>query len=211
MEVGGSPHPNLPPQGGKGLIKVSKSVFRNISDVEEPQGILAIVPRPHWSWEVLCAKKPAPILILDGLQNPGNVAAILRTAEAAGAAGVITTPTTAHLFSPKALRGAMGSALRVPSIEHQPVETIVSQLREMGYTLIGAALEGKNTQAYTDIDWRQPQAVVLGQEGGGLSAAWNPHLQKTVTIPMEQPVDSLNVAAAAAVLLYEAVRQRRKD
>jgi TrmH family RNA methyltransferase len=192
------------------MFSVSEAVFRSLSDVEEPQGILAIVRHPHWSWEQLCAKKPAPILILDGLQNPGNVAAILRTAEAAGAAGVITTPNTAHLFSPKALRGAMGSALRVPSLEHQPIEMIVSQLARNGYSLIGAALEGKNTHSYLDINWSEPHAVVLGQEGGGLSNAWRPHLQKTVTIPMEAPVESLNVAAAAAVLLYEGVRQRRK-
>ena len=185
-------------------FSVSESIFRSVSDLVEPQGILAIGERPRWTWQDVTAKKPAPIIVLDGLQNPGNVSAILRTAEAAGAAGVVTTPRTARLTSPKALRGAAGSALRVPSLEHQTSETISKRLAEAGYTLYAADSAGG--AAYTEVDWKKASAIILGQEGQGLSGAWK---AAAVTIPMEKPVESLNVAAAAAVLLYEAARQRR--
>ena len=192
-------------QRARRTLFVSESVFRALSDVEEPQGIAAVCRRPRWIWEQILAGKPAPILILDGLQNPGNVAAILRTAEAAGAAGVITTPETAHLFSPKALRGAMGSTLRLPSLEHKTVDEIVTRLKESTYSLLGSGPKGIS---YLKADWIQAWAVLLGQEGGGISPQWEPHLKQTVSIPMQPPVESLNVGAAAAVLLYEAFRQR---
>ena len=91
-------------------FQVSETVFEAVSDVKCPQGILAVTGRPRAGWPDLLSRAPAPLVILDGIQDPGNLATIVRTAEAAGAAGVVTTPGTAHLFSPKALRGAMGSA-----------------------------------------------------------------------------------------------------
>jgi TrmH family RNA methyltransferase len=186
------------------LFAVSASIFKSVSDLVEPQGILAIGEGPRWSWEQLLISKPAPILVLDGLQNPGNVSAVVRTAEAAGAAGIVTTPGTARLTSPKALRGASGSILRVPNLEHQRPDDILQQLSTSGYTVYAAdKTAGRN---YTQLNWNQPIAVVLGQEGGGISDHWK---AEVVTIPMEKPVESLNVAAAAAVMLYEAYRQRR--
>jgi TrmH family RNA methyltransferase len=182
---------------------VEDPIFSSFSDVEQPQGLLAIGLRPRWSWELILSRSPAPVVVLEGVQNPGNVAGILRTAEAAGAAGVITTPGTAHLFSPKALRGAAGSALRLPSLEHQKPEEIVAHLKKAGYTVYAAESEGG--RAYTEIHWNQPSAIILGQEGQGLSDVWQ---AETIRIPMEKPVESLNVGAAAAVLLYEAARQR---
>jgi TrmH family RNA methyltransferase len=190
-------------------VSMSESVFDAISDVEEPQGILAIVERTTWSWEQIVAKSPAPIVILDGIQNPGNVAGIVRTAEAAGVAGVITTPTTARLNSPKALRGAMGSVLRVPTMEHLKPGDIAGPLKEAGYALYATAADSE-LQLYTEVDWTKPVAIILGQEGSGLSQEWEPHAFEGVKIPMDGPVDSLNVAAAAAILLYEAYRQRHQ-
>jgi TrmH family RNA methyltransferase len=192
---------------------VAPAVFDAFSDVEEPQGILAIGRRPVWSWDQLLKKSPAPIVVLERLQNPGNVASIVRTAEASGAAGVVTTPGTAHLFSPKALRGAMGSTLRLPILEHVPIPVLIERLVSGGCQIYGTLIDRKNellaSFTYLDIDWTQACAFVLGQEGGGISDACTPHLQKQVTIPMQNPVESLNVAAAAAVLLYEAFRQRQ--
>jgi TrmH family RNA methyltransferase len=192
----------------KDLIEVSDSIFRSLSDLVEPQGVIAIGERPRWTWESILAKAPAPIIILDGLQNPGNVAAIVRTAEAAGTAGVVTTPTTARLTSPKALRGAMGSVLRVPSLEHQPIAEIARRLAENHYTLYGASQGAEEGESYTAVDWKKPAAILLGQEGSGLSMEWEPFPCVGVRIPMESSVESLNVGAAAAVLLYEARRQR---
>ncbi len=193
----------------KSTYSVSDSIFRSLSDLVEPQGVIAIAEQPRWTWEQIFAQQPAPIVILDGLQNPGNVAAIVRTAEAAGAAGVITTAGTARLTSPKALRGAMGSVLRVPALEHQAVADIAKQLAAHNYTLYGASQSAEDADFYTDVDWSQPAAVLLGQEGNGLSMEWEPHPCHGVKIPMQGAVESLNVGAAAAILLYEALRQRR--
>ena len=195
----------------KQVVLVSEQVFRLLSDVEEPQGILATAILAPATWEAILARTPAPIVILDGIQVPGNAGAILRTAEAAGAAGVVTTPGTAHLFSPKALRGSMGSALRLPILEHQSPEAIARALQGKEYRLYGSYMEAEHPPhpalVYTAIDWRQPTALIVGQEGKGISSAWDPFLQGRVVIPMQAPVDSLNVAAAAAILLYESHRQ----
>jgi TrmH family RNA methyltransferase len=193
---------------------VSDAIFRTVSDVEEPQGMLAIGERPTWRWEHMFARCPAPILVLEGLQNPGNIASILRTAEAAGAAGVITTPETTRLASPKALRGAMGSSLRLPAMEHVAIEAIADRLINAGCMVYGTAADTdkrlRSPLPYTDIDWTQPSAIVFGREGGGALEKWQPFLHKIVTIPMQPPVESLNVSAAAAIVLYEAARQRKK-
>ncbi len=201
----------------KKMFRVSESVFLALSDVRAPQGIIAIVERPAGSWQTLLARRPAPVIVLDGIQDSGNAAAILRTAEAAGAAGVVTTPGTARLFSPKALRGAMGSTLRLPILEHQSVETIIENLRSAGVGLLGTVSEPSAQSGapvainFTSVDWSQPWAIVLGQEGQGLSLAWEPALSKTIFIPMSPPVESLNVAAAAAILLYESRSGRTEN
>lgn len=193
----------------KRVVKVSESVFKAISDVENPQGLLAIGIAPQWSWELLLSKSPAPLLVLDGLQDPGNAATIIRTAEAAGAAGIITTPKTAHLYSPKALRGAMGSSLRVPILEHVPVDNIVPALRKAGYSIAATPLgDAKKAVRYDTVDWKKAWAIVMGQEGKGVDPVWGEHMDSLVQIPMHSPVQSLNVSAAAAVLLYESYRHR---
>src|SRR5207302_7665867 len=133
-----------PAQGkAKRKVQVSDSVFKAISDVDNPQGILAIARCPEWSWKDLVDRAPAPLVILDGIQNPGNVATIVRTAEAAGAAGIVTTPGTAHIFSPKALRGAMGSTLRLPCLEHLTIREITKELAKNSILLVAATLHEK--------------------------------------------------------------------
>ena len=185
-------------------FQVTETVFLAISDVESPQGILAVTDRPTAAWENLVRQAPAPIVILDGLQDPGNLATIVRTAEAAGAVGVVTTPGTAHLYSPKALRSAMGSTLRLPCLEHQLVSEIHGVLNKASYRILAAVMSDKRPSvAYTSIDWKQPNALLLGREGRGCSPDWDPIINAWVHIPMRPPVESLNVAAAAAVLLYE--------
>ncbi len=106
------------------------------------------------------------------------------------------------LYSPKALRGAAGSTLRLPLIEHVAPEEIVQKLGAAGYSFLAA--EGSAGTPYHDIDWRKPWALILGQEGGGVSEAWKGPSTQYVSIPMKSPVESLNVAAAAAILLYSA-------
>lgn len=194
----------------KKLFRVSDPVFQAVSDVDAPQGILAIARCPNWTWEDLLKKAPAPLLVLDGIQDPGNVAAIVRAAEASGAAGIVTTPGTAHLFAPKALRGAAGSTLRLPCLEHLQAIDIASRLKKANYQLFAAAAREKSADpvCYTDIPWDFPQAFLLGKEGKGLSDTWGSAIDRPVYIPMEPPVESLNVAAAAAILLYESRKHR---
>jgi TrmH family RNA methyltransferase len=134
----------------------------------------------------------------------------MRTAEAAGAAGLVTTAGSAHLFSPKGLRGAMGSTLRLPSLEHQSVEDILSEIHKASYFLAAATMSSREhgSDAYSRVDWKKPCAILLGQEGRGISAEWRTHIQQWTHVPMRSSVESLNVAAAAAVFLYESARQR---
>lgn len=213
----------------KEVFQVNASVFDLISDVETPQGIAAVCSRPLWSWEQILSQKPATILVLDGIQNPGNLASILRTAEAAGAAGVITTTNSAHIFSPKAIRGAMGSSFRLPSLEHQLLTDIVHHLQLAGYRLVAtkgsdpsatqlggrapvvwrsekdSTSVGTEPRSYAELDRSKAWAILLGSEGSGISSEWDTHLQETVFIPMKSPVESLNVGAAAAILLYRGI------
>jgi TrmH family RNA methyltransferase len=193
----------------KRQCRVSDSVFRAVSDVESPQGVLAIAKRPAWEWKDVVRQTPAPVLVLDGVQDPGNISTIVRTAEASGASGLVTTPGTARLFSPKALRGAMGSTLRLPILEHQALADISGQLKMAGYQLIGTAAQGAGaSRPHTEMDWKKPCAIILGHEGQGLAKPWSSHVSAWVHIPMRPPVESLNVAAAAAIFLYESLRQR---
>jgi TrmH family RNA methyltransferase len=194
--------------GSRRAYQVSESVFKALSDVESPQGLLAIISRPKWEWKNLLSRAPLPIVILDGIQDPGNLATIIRTAEAAGASGVVTTPGTARLYSPKALRGAMGSTLRLPCLELQSISEIHRELNKASYQIYAASMKStqKTSIAYTSIDWKKPVALLLGREGSGFLPEWNPLIGSWLHIPMRPPVESLNVAAAAAILLYEFAR-----
>ncbi len=206
----------------KRRLQVSESVFKSISDVDNSQGILAIARCPEWSWRDFLSRAPAPIVILDGVQDPGNVATIVRTAEATGAAGIVTTPGTAHLFSPKALRGAMGSTLRLPCLEHLPIRDVVKELRKNSLLLVAATMAVKTKSKslsrsqrleelpvlYTQINWKMAAAVLFGQEGKGISEDWGSAIHQSIFIPMQPPVESLNVAVAAAIILYESFRRR---
>jgi TrmH family RNA methyltransferase len=145
------------------------------------------------------------IFALD-VQDPGNVGAIVRVAEAGGATGVIACGATADPFSWKALRGSMGSALRLPVvIERAPADTI-EDARRHGCRVIAAAPRGG--QSVFDIDLRGPVAILIGGEGPGLAPALVDAADERVSIPMQAPVESLNAAVTAALLVYEARRQR---
>jgi RNA methyltransferase, TrmH family len=193
-------------KAAKETVTVPDDVFESISDVDQPQGLLAIASAKAWSWTDITTRHPAPVLIVEGVQNPGNLASILRTAEAAGAAGLITTQGTARLNSPKALRAAMGSSLRFPCLEHLEANEINDKVSHAGYRLYATGVNGTST--CWETNWTNACAVVLGQEGAGVSNQWTPFIHDTISIPMRGNVESLNVAAAAAVLLYEAFRQR---
>jgi TrmH family RNA methyltransferase len=146
------------------------------------------------------------IVIMHRLNNPANAGAILRAAEAAGASGALTTEGSTDIFSPKALRGAMGSTFRLPLWEGARFHEALAWCREHGIRTISTASTA--TRAYTEVDWTGPRALIIGEEGAGLQPDELAATDEAVRIPMHAPVESLNVAVATAIVLYEAARQR---
>jgi TrmH family RNA methyltransferase len=180
------------------------SVMASLSDVETSQGVLLVARRPDIRSSLLGGDRPL-ILVVAGVQDPGNLGALLRTAEAAGVTSVFVGHGGADPFSAKALRGAMGSTFRLP-IALRPIAAEVGALRRVGVSVWAASGGGL---PYDRVDWRGPSALVVGNEGAGVSDAIARACQGTVTVPMAGRVESLNVAVAAGAILFEAARQRR--
>lgn len=188
--------------------EVSESLLATVSYTKTPQGMIVLAERPKAGKKALEQQQSGHLLvILDGINNPVNVGAILRSAEAAGATGLISTGNSADPFSAKALRGAMGSAFRLPIWTRASYEEALSWCAEHEIKTVAADLGA--SKMHTDIDWNEASALVVGPESTGLSVAQLQMTDETVKIPMQGNVESLNVGVAAAVLLYEASRQRR--
>jgi RNA methyltransferase, TrmH family len=180
-------------------------VLDSLSEVEVSQGVLALARRPRFGEDQLFAGTPL-LVVAAGLQNPGNLGGLLRTAEAAGASGAYLTRGSADPFSWKALRGSMGSAFRLPHVTGLGIEEVLMRLRARDVEAIAAV--GESPARYDELDLRRPVAFLLGSEGSGLP----PHVLRglrQVAIPMRGAAESLNVGVAAGILLFEAARQRR--
>lgn len=186
---------------------VSEKLLASISYTKTPQGIVVLAERPPESEQSFASHQPrAPFLvILHGTNNPVNVGAIMRTAEAAGVTGVITTAHTSDPFSPKALRGAMGSAFRVPVWARANFDAVIAWCRARNVTIFCADAAGK--KLYTNVDWSKSTALIVGPESAGLSGAEIAAAGTAVRIPMQGRTESLNVAMATGIILYEAARQ----
>jgi TrmH family RNA methyltransferase len=193
------------------VASASEKLLESISYTRTPQGIVVLASRPANDEASFKAKQSAaPLLvILHGINNPVNVGAILRTAEAAGVTGAIATANTADPFSPKALRGAMGSAFRLPIWLGASFAEVIVWCVERGVRTVGADAQGPGT--FIEIDWREPRALILGTESTGLLPDEIASADEAVRIPMAGLVESLNVAVAAGIILYEAQRQRAND
>jgi len=192
----------------KRTASVSEKLLESISYTKTPQGIVVLAERPESSQEHLAGSLAAnPLLVvLHQINNPVNVGAILRTAEAAGATGVITTKNTSDPFSPKSLRGAMGSAFRLPIWSGPAFDETVEWCRERGITAVCADAEAHTD--YTDFDWTTANALMLGPESTGFTAEELMNADRSVRISMKGMAESLNVSVAAGILLFEAARQR---
>lgn len=190
------------------VATVSEKLLASVSYTKTPQGIIVLAQRPAASEERLSTSLNANslLVVLHEINNPVNVGAILRTAEAAGANGVITTRNTSDPFSPKALRGAMGSAFRLPIWSGPTFVEMIEWCRKCGMVTICADVEASTS--YTEIDWTGPRALVLGPESNGFTAEELQSADQTVKIPMSGAAESLNVSVAAGILLFEAARQR---
>jgi TrmH family RNA methyltransferase len=182
-------------------------VLESVSEVETSQGFLALSRRPAFDEARAFAGNPLVIAAV-AVQNPGNVGALLRTAEAAGATGVFMTQGCADPCSWKTLRGAMGSAFRLPHFKDKEAVALVRRLRSRGLVVLAAA--SADGRPYDQVDFNRPTAIFLGNESAGLPQAVLDAVDGRVMVPTKPPVESLNVAVAAGVLLFEAARQRRR-
>jgi RNA methyltransferase, TrmH family len=194
---------------GARVFAVTPQVLAAMSPVRNPSGVVAIARARACEMAMAFAARADDqplVLILAGLQDPGNVGAIIRAAAACGATGVIAIDGTANPFGWKALRGAMGGTFRLPIVPNGALADVIATARGQHVRVVAAVPRGGTPLPHLNL--RVPSALLLGGEGAGIDEAALASADDRVTIPMRPPVESLNVAVAAAVILYEASRQR---
>lgn len=190
-----------------GYETVTDEVFAKMSDTQAPQGILCVLRRPAYEQAQLF-DRPSPLLVLlEDIQDPGNLGTIMRTGEGAGITGVIMTRGTVDLFHPKTVRATMGSIFRVPFLCVEGVEEIIGKLHDRGIRTYAAHLDGE--RYYDSFSFREGTAFLIGNEARGLRRETAELAQHYLKIPMEGKLESLNAGVAASLLMYEANRQRR--
>lgn len=192
---------------GKEYEVVSDSVFKGISDTQTPQGVLCLVQMPHYELSDLLRGEDTHLLILESIQDPGNLGTMVRTGEGAGITGVIMNQTTVDLFNPKTIRSTMGSIYRVPFYVAEDLGATIAQLKDAGVKVYAAHLKGK--MQYDEPCYCEPTAFLIGNEGNGLSDEIANQADTYIRIPMDGKVESLNAAISATLLMYETNRQRR--
>ncbi len=205
-------------RGKAPAFAVSEKVMKATADTVSPQGVLAVVPfvelaPPPVLSDVLSLSKgtvegprPSLVLVIDRLRDPGNLGAILRSANAAGVEQVILAPKTVDPYNPKVVRGAMGAHFRLP--------ILALSWPEIAETLAGVHVllaDARAEPAYYEVDWTQPSALIIGSEAHGASQEAKELAASTIAIPMYGGAESLNAAMAASVILFEAARQRRSS
>lgn len=186
---------------------VSDSVFKSIADTQTPQGIMAVLHMPSYEMKHLLQGEKTHLLILESIQDPGNLGTMIRTGEGAGVTGVLMNQTTVDLFNPKTIRSTMGSVFRVPFYVTENLENELKQLSADGVQLFAAHLKGE--KSYDEPDYCGSVGFLIGNEGNGLSDEIAELASTYIRIPMEGQVESLNAAISATLLMYECNRQRR--
>lgn len=189
-------------------FEVPDNILRSITDTENPQGIVLVASRPVQGTEGIASRlaRNLPVVVfLIEAANPSNLGAVVRTTEAAGAAGLIISENSADPYSPKALRAAMGSAFRLPIWTGPAVDDVLRWSAERGLITTAAATSGVRT--HFETDWRLPRLLVMGSEAHGLQPALLDSMNEIISIPIENDVESLNLAVSAGIILFEAKRQ----
>ncbi len=187
------------------VFTVDGEVLRSVLDPVTPRPVAAVVATPQWSEYSVATDRP--VMIAVELRDPGNLGTVIRTAEAAGFGAVLVTDNSVDVTNPKAIRASAGSILRLPVLPHRPLPETVAWLRTAGHRVVAAVVDA-DAPPYDGVDLTTA-AIMIGNEPRGLSPDQAAIADKAVTIPMAGPSESLNVAAAAAVLAFEAARQRR--
>ena len=187
---------------------LADNVFSHVSDTMTPQGILCVVEQMNYSLENVLANGEVPhLMVLDNLQDPGNLGTIVRTAEGAGVTGIIMSKETVDIYNPKVIRSTMGSIYRMPFYYTEDLLETIGELNKRNISTYAAHLDGKHT--YDEEDYKKPCAFLIGNEGNGLRKEIADAADIYIRIPMCGQVESLNAAIAASVLMFEAARQRR--
>lgn len=185
---------------------VSDEVMEKMADVQTPQGVLTVLKRPQYNVEEVLKHPNGLYLVLENLQDPGNLGTIMRTSEGAGVTAVIMNKTTVDIFNPKTIRATMGSIYRVPFILEDDLQEMIQNMKENQVKIFAAHLLGETY--FTGCSFQTPTAFLIGNEGNGLSKELTEMADSLIKIPMEGKLESLNAAVAAALLIYEAKRQR---
>jgi RNA methyltransferase, TrmH family len=196
------------PSGNAEVLILAEDVFLSATMTEHPQGVAALVEAPQFTVQTMFPTAPGPaplVVIAAGLQDPGNLGTLVRSAEAFGATGMILLPGTVSLWNAKTLRASSGSAFRLPVLA-LAADAAFTTLRDQGVRIFAAVARDGDSEA----DLRGPSALLVGNEGSGLPEAWIAQADARVTIPFTGAVESLNAAIAGSVLLYDAMRQRLK-
>lgn len=195
---------------------VKDEVFGKMTDTLTPQGIVCVVKKAHYSLEDMLSKakdskrKSGPtFVVLDKLQDPGNLGTIMRTAEGAGITGVIMSDDTVDIYNPKTVRSTMGSIFRVPFVYTKDLKGAIAKLKENGVECYAAHLKG--TKSCYEYDYKKPSAFFIGNEGNGLSDEIAELADTYIRIPMDGQLESLNAAISCAILIYEAKRQKETE
>jgi len=188
---------------------LSDTVFSHVSDTMTPQGVLCVVEQMNYSLESVLSNGLVPhLMVLDNLQDPGNLGTIVRTAEGAGVTGIIMSKETVDIYNPKVIRSTMGSIYRMPFYYADDLLEAIFEMKKRNISTYAAHLDGKNS--YDEEDYKKPCAFFIGNEGNGLRDEVADAADIYIRIPMCGQVESLNAAIAACVLMFEAARQRRK-
>jgi RNA methyltransferase, TrmH family len=189
------------------IVELTPAVFSSAVDTESPQGIAALVEPPRFSLADALAGSAPLVVVAAGLQDPGNLGTLIRSAEAFGASGVLALPGTVTVWNAKVLRASAGSAFRVPVV-HERSTRVFAALAERKIPVLAAVQN--DAMPCSQAKFAGSAAILIGNEGNGLSAELLEHAQARIAVPMPGPVESLNAAVAASILLYEAARQRNR-
>ncbi len=191
-----------------GYETLSPEVMKKAADTKTPQGALAVLERPVYEKEELLAVKNGFFLVLEDLQDPGNLGTIIRTGEGAGVNGVFLSKDTVDIFNPKTIRSTMGSIYRVPFLYVESLTNLIREMKQKEIAIYAAHLKGKDY--YDSFSFRTSCAFLIGNEGKGLCKETAAEADFYLKIPMEGKVESLNAAIASALLSYEVHRQRKE-
>ena len=190
-----------------GYETVTDEVFRKMSDTQSPQGILSVVRQTHSDLVNILDQDNPMLLLLEDVQDPGNLGTMFRSAEGAGVNGILMSRGTADVYNPKVVRSTMGAIFRMPFLYVDSIPEAMGQLRKKGICTYAAHLQGK--KSYDEMDYTKPCAFLIGNEGNGLSREAAEAADTYILIPMLGKVESMNAGTSAAILTFEAARQRR--